>query len=379
MTQLLSPGVYVEELPSSIKAIGGVSTSTAGFIGVFGAVANNKKADLPAAAAPVACTNFSEYTKAFGDLLADDARRYLAHAVYGFFANGGSRCHVSWVADEGGLDAALLAFEAIEEIALVAAPGQTGAVACGKIADHCAKGDGRFYRFAILDGPADGTTDALPANSKYAALYLPWLKVFDPSTKKAAPAGDGLLAVPPSGHVAGVYARVDATRGVHKAPANEPILGAVDVALAIGKSRQDDLNPKGVNCIRKLDNQLLVWGARTLGGDANADLKYVNVRRTLLFLRKSIDDGTRWVVFEPNTPALWKKITRNVGAFLTGVWRSGALFGDTPEQAFYVRCDEELNPPDVRELGRVVTEVGVAIARPAEFVVFRISQYSGES
>jgi uncharacterized protein len=139
------------------------------------------------------------------------------------------------------------------------------------------------------------------------------------------------------------------------------------------------LNPKGVNCIRSLNDNILVWGARTVGGDANADLKYINVRRMLLFLRESIDEGTQWVVFEPNTPALWQKITRNVTAFLTNVWRSGALFGTTPQEAFYVKCDAETNPPELRELGQVVTEIGVAIVRPAEFVIFRISQWTAPS
>jgi hypothetical protein len=125
-----------------------------------------------------------------------------------------------------------------------------------------------------------------------------------------------------------------------------------------------------------LNSNILVWGARTVGGDGNFDLKYINVRRTLLYLRESIDEGTQWVVFEPNTPDLWKRITRNVSDFLTIVWRSGALFGNTPQEAFYVKCDAETNPPEERELGRVITEIGVAIVRPAEFVIFRISQFT---
>ena len=145
---------------------------------------------------------------------------------------------------------------------------------------------------------------------------------------------------------------------------------------ALSKADQDGLNPKGVNAIRVLNDNITVWGARTVGGDANADLKYVSVRRTLLFLRESIDEGTQWAVFEPNTPALWAKITRNITAFLTTVWRSGALFGTTPQEAFFVKCDAETNPPELRELGQVVTEIGVAIARPAEFVIFRISQFT---
>ena len=216
----------------------------------------------------------------------------------------------------------------------------------------------------------------MPKTTDLAAWYFPWIKVFDPGTQLQDPTRDGSLAVPPSGHLAGIYARVDTERGVFKAPANEVVRGALGVTHALSKADQDGLNPKGVNCIRVLNDNIYVWGARTIGGDANADLKYISVRRTLLFLRESIEQGTQWAVFEPNTPALWAKITRNVTAFLTTVWRSGALFGTTPQEAFFVKCDAETNPAELRDLGQVVTEIGVAIVRPAEFVIFRISQFS---
>jgi hypothetical protein len=145
----------------------------------------------------------------------------------------------------------------------------------------------------------------------------------------------------------------------------------------LSKAKQDGLNPKGINCIRDLNGNIRVWGARTIGGDANGEWKYVNVRRLFLFLRESIDEGTQWVVFEPNAPNLWAKITRNITAFLTNVWRTGALFGTTAQEAFYVKCDEETNPPEVRDAGQVVTEIGVAVVKPAEFVIFRISQWAG--
>ncbi len=164
---------------------------------------------------------------------------------------------------------------------------------------------------------------------------------------------------------------------MHKAPANEPVLGALGLKYKISKAQQDGLNPQGVNCIRDLNGNIRVWGGRTIGGDANGEWKYINVRRLFLFLRESIDEGTQWVVFEPNSPALWAKIRRNVNAFLTNVWRSGALFGNTANEAFYVKCDEETNPPEVRDLGQVVTEIGVAVVKPAEFVIFRISQWAG--
>jgi phage tail sheath protein FI len=421
MPQYLSPGVYVEEVPSAIKAIAGVSTSTAAFIGLVpnkihlvakreptaADLATTKFVDFtvptPAGTA-VLLTNWTQFTKAFGDLAGDpaaaattdatpaidDGHRHLAHAVYGFFNNGGSRCYVTRIAALTDVDDALKAFAAIDEIAIVAAPGIVDDAVRDKLVAHCARtGD----RFAILDGPeratdlttltrtaADTPTGGvMPKKTDLAAWYFPWIRVFDPATKLQGPTGSGLVDVPPSGHVAGIYARVDNARGVHKAPANEAVVGALDVSQPLSKADQDGLNPKGLNCIRVLNDNIVVWGARTIGGDANGDLKYVNVRRTLLFLRESIDEGTQWVVFEPNEPGLWQKITRNVTAFLTNVWRAGALFGTTPEEAFYVKCDAETNPPELRELGQVVAEIGVAIVRPAEFVIFRISQFTAPS
>jgi phage tail sheath protein FI len=174
--------------------------------------------------------------------------------------------------------------------------------------------------------------------------------------------------------MAGIYARVDQARGVHKAPANEKVIGALGLEYLVTSNEQGDLNKNGINVIRGFDGNIKVWGARTLGGDTNGEFKYINVRRLMNFMRESIDEGTQFVVFEPNNPALWQKIVRSVTAFLTNVWRDGALFGLTPEQAFFVKCDETTNPPEVRELGQVVTEIGVAIVKPAEFVIFRISQ-----
>jgi uncharacterized protein len=333
----------------------------------------------------ILCTNFTEYTNAFGTFSLDPNHRILTQAVYGFFNNGGTRCYVSRITSEGDVDKALAAFELVDEIAIVAAPGMIDDTTRSKVVSHCKNmGD----RFAVLDGPATednlikltkiGADDGeMPARTDYAAWYFPWIKVFDPAAQKYENNATGIVSVPPSGHIAGIYARVDVERGVHKAPANEAVMGALDLTQRLSKAQQDGLNPIGVNCIRVLNDNILVWGARTVGGDANADLKYINVRRTLLFLRKSIDEGTQWVVFEPNSPALWQTITRNVTAFLTEVWRSGALFGTTAPEAFYVKCDAETNPQSSIDMGRVVTEIGVAIVRPAEFVIFRISQMAG--
>jgi uncharacterized protein len=155
--------------------------------------------------------------------------------------------------------------------------------------------------------------------------------------------------------------------------------GALGVRYPVSKILQASLNPRGVNCIRAFDGTVKAYGARTLASDPQGDPEwtYVNVRRLVNFLRESIDEGTQWVVFEPNAPELWSKIRRNVGAFLNGVWTTGALLGAAPEQAFYVRCDETTNPPEVRDLGQVVAEIGVAVVKPAEFVVFRLSQWAG--
>jgi phage tail sheath protein FI len=335
---------------------------------------------------PILCTTFGDFTRNFGGFSDNTAHNNLAlaHGVYGFFNNGGTR---AWVMRYPSLmdlhdPENLTPFEPIDEISLVVAPGIADPVVQANIVDHCAN---MADRFAILDGkdldPA--LENATPENislahdSDYAAVYYPMIKVFDKATQLHDPTGDGEAYFYPSGHIAGIYSRVDHERGVYKAPANEVIRGATGLKVQISRNLQDGLNPKGVNCIRFINDNITVWGARTIGGDINADLKYINVRRTLIFIRKSIDEGTQWVVFEPNDRTLWAKIVRNVTAFLTIVWRDGALFGSTPQEAFYVKCDDETNPPEDRDIGRVTTEIGVAIVRPAEFVIFRISQWGG--
>jgi uncharacterized protein len=237
---------------------------------------------------------------------------------------------------------------------------------------HCEKlGD----RVAILDTPPGMSPqqvkkwrmDTAGYDSSYATLYYPWIEVNDPVTNRP-------VQIPPSGHIAGVWARSDNTRGVHKAPANEVIRGVTGLAYNLTKGEQDTLNPNGVNCIRAFPGMgIRVWGARTLS--SNPSWRYINVRRLFNFVEKSIERGTQWVVFEPNEPRLWGRVRRDVTAFLGLVWRDGALFGLTPEQAFYVKCDEELNPPASRDLGRLIIEICMSPVKPAEFVIFRISQW----
>ncbi len=239
---------------------------------------------------------------------------------------------------------------------------------------HCERlGD----RVAILDAPPNMTPqeikkwrmDTAGFDSSYAALYYPWIQVDDPIQNQP-------VDIPPSGHIAGVWARNDNTRGVHKAPANEVVLGAVGLSYNCTKGEQDTLNPNGINCVRAFPGRgVRVWGARTL--TSNPSWRYINVRRLFNYVEKSIENGTQWVVFEPNDPLLWARVRRDVTAFLTTVWSDGALFGTSPAQAFYVKCDEELNPPESRDLGRLIIEIGMAPVKPAEFVIFRISQWAG--
>jgi phage tail sheath protein FI len=400
MPEYLAPGVYVEEVPSAIKPIAGVGTSTAGFVGVSADIPDNQMPEKPGggnysqadAQDPQPINNWEEFKQKFGDFQA--ANEYLAHAVYGFFNNGGTRCWVNRVTTVDDVDDAIDKFQDIDEIAIVSAPlapdTQQSALNAihDKLVSHCQLMEDRI---AVLDSARDITDDNLvitaddtgiwrPAANKkgYGAFYFPWIEVAD--MKPEAAAGTR-MTVPPSGHLAGIYARSDGQRGVHKAPANEGIMGALGVRYKVSKILQKTLNPRGVNCIRSFNGTIKVWGARTLASDPAGDPEwtYINVRRLFNFLRESIDQGTQWVVFEPNTRELWAKITRNITAFLTNVWRAGALFGATPQEAFYVKCDDETNPPEVRELGQVVTEIGVAVVKPAEFVIFRISQWAGPS
>jgi hypothetical protein len=208
-------------------------------------------------------------------------------------------------------------------------------------------------------------------DSKFGALYYPWISVSNPLSGNGAS-----LLIPPCGHLAGIYARADAERGVHKAPANEVLQGAVGLDVNVTRGEQDALNPIGVNCIRAFPGRgVRVWGARTLSSDPS--WRYVNVRRLFNYVEASLEAGTQWVVFEPNDPDLWARVRRDVTSFLRMVWRTGALFGITPDQAFYVKCDEELNPLEVRDAGQLIIEIGLAPTKPAEFVIFRISQWAG--
>lgn len=246
------------------------------------------------------------------------------------------------------------------------------------IIGHCMR---MLYRFAVLDSPpnmdVDGVKDwrmnagLVDPPHGHAALYYPWIKMDDPLNPGR------MIRVPPCGHMAGIYSRSDTQRGVHKAPANEPVLGVIDLDYHVNRAEQEMLNPIGINCIRKFSGRgIRVWGARTLAL-TDPSWRYVNVRRIFNYVEDSIERATQWVVFEPNDPLLWGKVRRDVNAFLRTVWLSGALFGNTPDEAYYVKCDAELNPSETRDLGYLFIEIGLAPVKPAEFVVFRISQWAG--
>jgi phage tail sheath protein FI len=400
MATYQTPGVYVEEVESGSKPIEAGATNIAGFLGV---------AEKGPVNEPVLVTNWTQYTKIFGGF---HANGWMSHGVYQFFQNGGTKAFINNLSapakspaktgekaddaavkpeepvkiqnppdiakliigkDDGvGKKTGLPLFDTIPEIALVCAPGVTDPAAQDAILTHCEK---NRFRFAILDSPEELEkgidTMPMPRDSIMGAYYFPWIQMYDVTA-------DQNVYAPPSGGMCGVYSRVDSTRGVHKAPANELFKTAIGLKYNLTDAEQELLNPKGINCIREFPGRgIRVWGARTIS--SNPEWRYINVRRLFCMVEQAIQNGTNWVVFEPNTRDLWKKITRNITAFLLNIWRAGALFGDTPEEAFYVRCDDELNPPESIDAGYVVVELGLAPAKPAEFVVFRVSQKTLEN
>lgn len=260
-----------------------------------------------------------------------------------------------------------------EQVSVMAIPGVTDPNVQLALIAHC---ENQKSRFAVLDMPVtekkvgDVMNFRNMFDSDYAAMYHPWLEMFDPLDKRN-------IYMPPSGAMAGIYARSDNERGVFKAPANEVVRGAVGLSSLYGKGEQDILNPKGVNLIRTFTGQgIRVWGARTVS--SNSLWKYVNVRRLFIFLEESIKANTNWVVFEPNDEQLWTRVKRTIEVFLTGVWRSGALAGSTQGEAFFVDIGRTTMSEDDIQNGRLICVIGVAPVKPAEFVIFRIAQKTSE-
>ena len=261
-----------------------------------------------------------------------------------------------------------------DNVSIMAVPGVTAPNVQLLLVAHC---ENLGSRFAVLDMPKDAKKiDDIMAHrdifdSNYAALYHPWLQVFDPLDKKN-------IAIPPSGSILGIYARSDNTRGVHKAPANEPVRACVGLDCQFNKGEQDILNPKGVNLIRSFPGMgIRVWGART--ATSNPSWKYVNVRRLFIFIEESIRANTNWAVFEPNDEVLWVRVRRTIEVFLTGMWRAGSLAGSSPEEAFFVNIGHDTMSQDDIDNGRLICVIGVAPVKPAEFVIFRISQKTSDA
>jgi uncharacterized protein len=416
----LAPGVYVEEIPGGPRAIGQVNPSIAGFVGV-----------APDRSARVDETTVLDNWTQFVDAYIGDATEgtHLANAVYGFFSNGGGRCYVVNIGEGDSLvgtaahPTGLRNFEAIDDIAIVAAPGLIGPDSHAALIEHC-EHPLRQDRVAILDvvddygndvgaltrvattdvpdtgapeaagadgpgtgedGAGGGETAAAPPRRRsagggagelalgpvrsergYAAAYTPWVRMKDVVTGES-------VVQPPSGHMAGVWARVDGSRGVHKAPANVGISGIDGLSRRISRGEQEVLNPAGINCIRYFPAEgIRVWGARTLSTDP--EWTYISNRRLVNVIKESIEEGTRWAVFEPNRDELWRSLRRDVSDFLTNVWSDGALFGTTPQEAFFVKIDSENNPRRTRDAGELNITIGLAPVRPAEFVIFKIMQ-----
>jgi uncharacterized protein len=388
-----SPGVYREEY--FVEPAPALRTAVPAFLGY----ATRREPGGPAS--PPVLARWPEFL----ELFEPPAGGFLAQAVHGFFQNGGELCYVVALASDPGnpgpgpleeLEAGLRALESLTDIDLVCAPDVMREVVAvlrdaaeghdpegtavrlararevalrmqAAVLRHC---DRLGNRFTILDSIPGAAAAELPALQRAAlqgrngALYFPWLRVADE--------GGGEL-VPPCGHVAGVYARTDGGVGVHKAPANERLEGVLDLEVLLTDARQAPLNEAGINCLRSFPGRgIRVWGARTLSGEPA--WLYVNVRRLFLTAGRWIERNLQGATFEPNDFRLRSRITRDLGSYFSELYRRGALQGRTAQEAFYVRCDAALNPPEVREAGVVVAEIGLAPALPNEFVVVRITR-----
>lgn len=320
--------------------------------------------------------NNTEVVAPFEQLVGEDA------SVGSVAFAGGSNGSVASISaadfigeDRGaGRRTGIQAFLDNDVVSLMAIPGVTDPNVQLMLVAHC---ENTGSRFAVLDIPRDArkVEDIIAHrnifDTNYAALYHPWLNVFDPLDKKN-------ISIPPSGSILGIYARSDNARGVHKAPANEVVRGCVGLDCQFNTGEQDILNPKGVNLIRAFAGQgIRVWGART--ATSNSSWKYINVRRLFIFIEESIKANTNWAVFEPNDEVLWVRVQRTISVFLTNLWRGGSLAGTSPEEAFFVHIGRDTMSQDDIDNGRLICVIGVAPVKPAEFVIFRISQKTADA
>lgn len=371
---LNTPGVWINEVQLVAPPIAGVSTSTAAFIGKAPKLTRFKNQ-------PHLVTSLDQFRKDYelDDVDPDDLNLAakdstpLSRAVYGFFANGGQQCYVLNINPATANDVAtkLELFEPIDDIAIIAAPGhdtKTVYNALSKQAEDL--GD----RVAICDPPPKqsdltkliDTAADRPNDSEYAAFYYPRVEVGpalenDPDTD----------FVSPSGHIAGIYARVDTSRGVHKAPANEKIRGILGLEHELTDSDQDKLNVEGVNLLRRFPGGFKVWGARTLER-TNKLMRYINIRRLVNYIEESLQEGLSWAVFEPNNLPLQKQIRRAAADFLDRIWADGGLFGETAADSYYVRFPDVFNTDADRANGKLTVEIGLRVSFPAEFIIIRI-------
>ncbi|MEV0292567.1 phage tail sheath C-terminal domain-containing protein [Nocardia sp. NPDC050710] len=380
-----APGVYVNEVAAGVQLIQGVGTSTPAFI-----------APIEGQGGLRLIRSWHEFEHAFipaegdGEESASMTSRalpssFLPEVVLGYFANGGGPCYVVGV--DASADDAVAAYQAVldelacvSDVEIVVAPdmwaSDHGTAIAKLLAGHCAQMGDRMALLHTPQGLDAQQAEALPAQfdltddeKKFATVYFPWVRV---------PGSDGGESrnVPPPGHVAGVWCRVDGMRGVHKSPANEAVQQVLGSERDISDDEQAPLNEVGVNCLRVFPRRgTLVWGARTLSQET--DWRYLNVRRAVNYLQESIELGTSWAIFEPNNDKTWEIIRGSVANFLTDQWRRGALLGHTPDQAFWVVCDKSNNPPDSVAAGELVIDVGVAPLRPSEFINFRVTQVFG--
>ncbi len=371
-----TPGVYIEEIEMGARPIEGVSTSTVGFVGVA-----EKTVEKPK---PIFISSWSNFESSFGGYTA--TAQYLAPAVYAFFANGGKRCYVVGVeketdiigSDINGTRTGLQSLKEIDDVSIVVVPGMSDKTTQDAMIAHCEDmGD----RFCILDSKEGDGLDEIIAQKNglmssdkgVGALYYPWIRMSASKTLWEK------RFIPPSGAVAGVYARSDSQRGVHKAPANEVLRGVVELERAITNNDQGPLNDENINCIRAFKGRgIRIWGARTIAPKGSS-WKYINVRRLFLYIEESIDESTQWVVFEPNNEQLWARVTQTINNFLLGVWKSGALMGTNPKEAFFVKCDRTTMTEGDINNGRLIAIIGIAPTKPAEFVIFQITQWTANS
>jgi phage tail sheath protein FI len=382
MPEFLFPGVYLEEIPTNFKPIEGVDTSTTAMVGV------TERGPLR----PELVKSFAEFTHEFGARVSPSPETcdkwtrdpnggqwwHFPLAVKGFFENGGQRLYINRISRENLDDlssndfvTAIESLDEVDDVRLRLAPGLWSSAVHGALIK---RGETRGDCFAILDPPNGLDPYAIlkfreRLNTPFAALYYPWIEV--------AEIGGRNVQIGPSAHVAGVYARIDQERGVHKAPANAVILGINKLAADVTTADQKMLNPEGINALRSFPGRgNLIRGARTLSQDP--EWRDVPVRRLLSFLEQSIVTGTQWIVFEPNDELLWTKVRVAITSFLTRVWRNGALQGRKPDEAFFVKCDRCTMTQDDLDQGRLVCLIGVAPLKPAEFVLFRIGQWTAD-